>query len=92
MWKWKSLLATLPVSLLMGRSRVVKGLSSSLVYRLTNMKERLAFICEHPDHAKNSMAYRVFLLPGEPQPPRCSEHNRPMARQSNRPYRAKKRK
>jgi hypothetical protein len=52
------------------------------------MSERIAFYCNHRDHEKpNPGAYRIFLLPGEPMPPRCKDHpERKMIRQENQPY------
>jgi hypothetical protein len=45
--------------------------------------ERRAYVCTHKDHVV--YAYRVFLMPGDPEPPRCPEHGK-MQRQANAPY------
>lgn len=41
-------------------------------------RERRAFICVHASH---DMPYRVFMLPGEPDP-KCPQHGK-MKRQVN---------
>jgi len=46
-------------------------------------RERRAYVCYSKDGA---IHHRVFLLPGDDEPPRCPEHGR-MKRQANVPYR-----
>lgn len=46
-------------------------------------RERLAYICNHKSHGE--LPQRVFLLPGDAVPPRCSDGH-PMVRQINVPY------
>lgn len=54
-----------------------------------SMSERRAYFCDHPEHEKSLMPYRVFLLPSDPDVvPRCKEHpQRKMVRQKNEEYR-----
>jgi hypothetical protein len=47
-------------------------------------RERRAYVC--PACAKEGGARRIFLLPGESEPPRCPVHRRPMERQPNARY------
>ena len=47
------------------------------------VRERRAYICTHKAHV--ACAYRVFVNPGDPEPPRCPDHG-PMTRQMNMPY------
>jgi hypothetical protein len=46
--------------------------------------KRIAYVCTHKDHATTGLNYRVFLLPGDPEP-RCPEHGA-MKVQPNKPY------
>lgn len=52
-------------------------------------QERSAWICNHKAHGE--LPQRVFLLPGDRTPPRCSDGH-VMTRQVNLPYNAGKRK
>ncbi len=57
------------------------------------MSERRAFYCTHPDHGVKMPHYRIFLAPGEPEPPKCDVHEgRKMSRQVNVTYNAKRKK
>lgn len=49
------------------------------------MKELLrdAWLCHHKDCDPPT---RIFLLPGDPSPPRCPLHGATMRRQANLPY------
>lgn len=45
--------------------------------------ERRAYVCAHKSHGE--LPIRVFLAPGEPEPPECPEGHK-MQRQGNVPY------
>jgi hypothetical protein len=47
------------------------------------MPERRAFICYHKECVP---PHRVFLRPGEPEPPNCPDGHGAMTRQVNVPY------
>lgn len=47
--------------------------------------ERRAYICKHKD-CQLPVPLRIFLRPGEPEPPDCPSGHGPMERQPNRPY------
>lgn len=49
--------------------------------------ERRAYVCAHKDHGTNPP--RIFVIPGDPEPPRCPEHGK-MIRQTNLPYHPKR--
>ncbi len=50
---------------------------------------RRAFICKAKGHQypADPYAFRIFLLPGQTEVPRCPEHGNTMVRQENVPYR-----
>lgn len=51
--------------------------------RHPNVHPRRAYICTHKACLP---VFRVFLQPGEDDPPRCPEHGRTMQLQANLPY------
>jgi hypothetical protein len=46
-------------------------------------RERKAWVCTHKNHG--DLPVRIFLLPGDAEPPKCPEGHR-MTPQPNRPY------
>jgi len=53
------------------------------------MTRRRAYVClDKKKETKDQIIHRIFLLPGEPEPPICPIHGR-MTPQPNHPYRGK---
>lgn len=48
-----------------------------------NVHPRLAYVCQH---ASCVPPHRVFLAPGDPEPPNCPDGHGKMQRQANVPY------